>query len=144
VKGAAEMLGHWWRVAGAVIGGAKRGESLGFPTANLALTPGTALAHGIYAVRVYVDRERHDGAAYLGTRPMFDDGEPILEVFLLDFDGDLYGRQIMVEFIDFVRADAKFQSVEALKEQMAKDCTRARALLREAPTPPPAGRAGGG
>ena len=138
VKGAADALGHWWRVAGSVIAGAKRGERLGFPTANLALTPGTALAHGIYAVRVYVGRERHDGAAYLGTRPMFDDGEPILEVFLLDFGGDLYGRQIEVEFIDFVRADAKFHSVEVLKEQMAKDCARARAILRQAPDTPTA------
>jgi riboflavin kinase / FMN adenylyltransferase len=140
VKGAAEALGHWWRVAGRVIGGAKRGVGLGFPTANLALPASTALGHGIYAVRVYVGSERHDGAAYLGTRPMFDDGEAILEVFLLDFDGDLYGREIEVEFIDFVRTDAKFQSVEALKEQMAKDCARARNILRQAPDKPNAAR----
>ena len=85
--------------------------------------------------------ERHDGAAYLGTRPMFDNGEPILEVFLLDFDGNLYGRDIEVEFIDFVREDAKFRSVEELKEQMAKDCARARSILRAAPDTPLAARA---
>ena len=67
---------------------------------------------------------------------MFDDGEPILEVFLIDFHGDLYGREIEVEFIDFVRKDAKFQSVESLKEQMAKDVTRTRVILREAPEQP--------
>ncbi len=139
VKGAAEALGHWWRVTGKVIGGAHRGEGLGFPTANLALPPGTVLLHGIYAVRVYVGDNRYEGAAYLGTRPMFDDGEPILEVFLLDFHGDLYGREIEVEFIDFVRADAKFQSVETLKEQMAKDVARTRTILREAPERPHAG-----
>ncbi len=72
------------------------------------LPTGTALAHGIYAVRAYCDGQRLDGAAYLGTRPTFDDGEAVLEVFLFDFDGDLYGRQIEVEFIGFVRADAKF------------------------------------
>jgi riboflavin kinase/FMN adenylyltransferase len=136
VRGAAYALGHWWRIAGTVIGGARRGQSLGFPTANLKLPPGTALMHGIYAVRVYVGGERHGGAAYLGTRPMFDNGDPILEVFLLDFDGDLYGQQIEVEFIGFVRADARFASVEALKEQMAKDCEVARGLLRQAPDRP--------
>ena len=141
VKGAAEALGHWWRAGGKVIGGAKRGGDLGFPTANLALPPGTALLHGIYAVRVYVGSERHDGAAYLGTRPMFDDGEPILEVFLLDFDGDLYGRDIGVEFIDFVREDAKFPSIEALKEQMGRDSAKARNILANAPDTPIAVRA---
>jgi riboflavin kinase/FMN adenylyltransferase len=139
VRGAAHALGHWWRIAGTVVGGAHRGQSLGFPTANLKLPPGTALMHGIYAVRVYVGGERHGGAAYLGTRPMFDNGDPTLEVFLLDFDGDLYGQKIEVEFIGFVRADAKFASVEALKEQMARDCDIARGLLRQAPDKPQTG-----
>ncbi len=75
------------------------------------MTPGTALAHGIYAVRVHFDGEHHDGAAYLGTRPTFDDGAPVLEVFLLDFDGDLYGREIEVEFIDFIRGDRRFDGM---------------------------------
>jgi riboflavin kinase/FMN adenylyltransferase len=100
------------------------------------LAPGTALAHGIYAVRVYVDGKTCAGAAYLGTRPTFDDGAPMLEVFLLDFEGDLYGRRITVEFIDFVREDMKFASVEALKEQIARDCDRARAILDAAPAEP--------
>jgi riboflavin kinase/FMN adenylyltransferase len=136
VKSAAATLGHWWRVAGKVIGGAHRGEGLGFPTANIVLPPGTTLGHGIYAVRVHVGGARYDGAAYLGTRPTFDNGRPVLEVFLLDFQGDLYGREIAVEFIDFVRPDAKFPSVETLKEQMAKDCERARSILRQAPDTP--------
>jgi riboflavin kinase/FMN adenylyltransferase len=71
---------------------------------------------------------------------MFDNGEPVLEVFLLDFDGDLYGREIAIAFIDFVRADAMFPSIEALKAQMTQDCARARAILREAPDKPHAGR----
>jgi riboflavin kinase / FMN adenylyltransferase len=136
VRGAADMLGHWWRVAGTVIGGAKRGTGLGYPTANLVLPSGTALAHGIYAVRVYVEGRRLDGAAYLGTRPTFDDGEAVLEVFLFDFDGDLYGRVIEVEFIGFVRADAKFASAAALQDQIAKDCARAQELLAAAPAAP--------
>ena len=136
VKGAAQMLGWWWRVAGTVTGGAKRGTGLGFPTANIALAPGTALAHGIYAVRVHLDGTWHPAAAYLGTRPTFDDGAPVLEVFLLDFDGDLYGRKIEVEFIDFIRPDLRFAGAEALKAQMAQDCDAARKILGAAPAIP--------
>jgi riboflavin kinase/FMN adenylyltransferase len=123
-------------VAGTVVGGAKRGTGLGYPTANLMLSQGTALAHGIYAVRAYCEGRRLDGAAYLGTRPTFDDGEAVLEVFLFDFDGDLYGRSIEVEFIGFVRADAKFASAAALQDQIARDCARAQEILAAAPAAP--------
>jgi riboflavin kinase / FMN adenylyltransferase len=131
VKGAALALGHWWRVAGTVTGGAHRGTGLGFPTANIVLPKGTTLGHGIYAARVHVGSEQYDGAAYLGTRPTFDQGAPVLEVFLLDFEGDLYGREIEVEFLDFIRGDRRFTDIEALKAQMAEDCSRARLLIRE-------------
>jgi riboflavin kinase/FMN adenylyltransferase len=130
VQGAAVALGHWWRVTEVVTGGAKRGTTLGFPTANLTLPRGTALAHGIYAVRVIVGAERFAGAAYLGTRPTFDDGAPLLEVFLFDFDGDLYGRVIQVEFLDFIRADQRFGTIDALRAQIARDCERAAGIIR--------------
>ena len=136
VEGAASMLGHWWRVTGTVVGGARRGTGLGYPTANIVLPEGTALAHGIYAVRAYCEGRRVDSAAYLGTRPTFDDGEAVLEVFLFEFAGDLYGRQMHVEFIGFVRADAKFGSAAALQEQMARDCEHARQILAVAPAKP--------
>jgi riboflavin kinase / FMN adenylyltransferase len=136
VAGAANMLGHWWRVGGRVVGGAKRGTGMGFPTANLLLPRGTTLGHAIYAVRVYIDGERYLGAAYLGRRPTFDNGEAVLEVFLFDFDADLYGREIDVEFVDIVRGDAKFDSMEALKQQMTRDCERAREILEQAPAQP--------
>ena len=123
-----------------MIGGFKRGTGLGFPTANIALARGTALAHGIYAVRVHAEGKVYPGAAYLGTRPTFDDGVPMLEVFLIGFDGDLYGRQITVELVDFVREDLKFASVEALKEQIAKDCAKAQAMLDAAPAKPVSGQ----
>lgn len=129
VKGAAQILGRTWRVEGMVVGGAKRGTGLGFPTANIPLPRGTALGHGIYAVRVVVDGERHDGAAYLGTRPTYDNGMPVLEVFLFDFDADLYGRTIEVEFVDFIRPDRRFDSSEALIAQMERDVARARDIL---------------
>ena len=80
----------------------------------------------------HVDGERHDAAAYLGTRPTFDDGMPVLEIFLFDFDGDLYGREIEVEFIDHIRGDRKFDSSEALVAQMQTDIAKARAILAAA------------
>jgi riboflavin kinase/FMN adenylyltransferase len=129
--GAALMLGRWWRVKGTVTGGARIGSGLGFPTANIALPAGTALGHGIYAVRVALDDERPlEGAAYFGTRPSVDDGAPVLEVFLFDFAGDLYGRDIEVAFIGFVRPDQRFRDMEALKAQIARDCEAARDILR--------------
>jgi riboflavin kinase / FMN adenylyltransferase len=136
VKGAAQMLGWWWRVSGKVIGGAKRGTGLGFPTANIPLAPGTGLGHGIYAVRVHAGGKHYLAAAYLGTRPTFDNGAPVLEVFLFDFDGDLYGQEIEVEFIDFLRPDRRFDSAQALQVQMEKDCAQARESLVRAPAKP--------
>lgn len=136
VVGAARVLGHWWRVSGPVIGGFRRGTGMGFPTANIALPPGTDLAHGIYAARVYAEGRAFAGAAYLGTRPTFDDGAPMLEVFLLGFDGDLYGREIAVEFIAYIRGDARFDSMEALKAQIARDCAEAQAIVDAAPAKP--------
>ncbi len=129
VEGAAEMLGHRWKVEGVVQGGARRGTGLGYPTANIALGRGAALAHGIYAVHVDVEGQRYQGAAYLGTRPTFDDGSPVLEVFLFYFDDDLYGRRIEVEFVEFLRGDRKFDGPDALKAQMDIDCARAREVL---------------
>ena len=126
------MLGHRWTVKGVVQGGAHRGTGLGYPTANIALGKGAALAHGIYAVHVTALGERHQGAAYLGTRPTFDDGSPVLEVFLFDFDGDLYGKEIEVEFVDYIRGDRKFDGIEDLKAQMDRDCTKAREILKGA------------
>jgi riboflavin kinase/FMN adenylyltransferase len=129
VKGAAHMLGETWRVSGRVVGGAKRGTDMGFPTANLPMPKGTTLGHGIYAVRAHLDGVAHDAAAYLGTRPTFDDGQPVLEVFLFDFAGDIYGREIEVEFVDFIRGDRRFRSVEELVAQMQTDIAQAKRVL---------------
>lgn len=129
VKGATHVLGEPWRVQGKVIGGAHRGTGLGYPTANVPMPKGTALAHGIYAVRAHVDGKHYDAAAYLGTRPTFDNGMPVLEVFIFDFKGDLYGHDLDVEFVDFVRADRKFSSGEDLIRQMDADVKAIRAIL---------------
>ncbi len=129
VAAAAEILGYWWRISGVVEGGAGRGQGLGFPTANIRLEEGVSLKHGIYAVHAYVDGRKIQGASYLGTRPTFDAGLPILETFLFDFDGNLYGKTIEIEFIAFVREDAKFRSAETLAAQMVLDCGKARDIL---------------
>jgi len=129
VREAAEILGHWWAVMGTVAKGARLGTSMGYPTVNVMLQPGQALHHGIYAARVIANGKRYDGAAYNGRRPTFDNGIAKLEVFLFEFSGDLYGSEITVELIDFIRPDAAFESAEALMAQMADDCAKARAIL---------------
>ena len=132
VAAAAELLGRYWRISGMVESGAGRGQGLGFPTANIRLEEGVTLKHGIYAVYAYVDGKKLQGAAYLGTRPTFDAGLPLLEIFLLDFDGNLYGKTLEIEFIAFVREDAKFRSAETLAAQMAADVAKAKELLARA------------
>src|SRR5262249_14268498 len=127
---AAELLGAPWFVSGEVIHGEKRGRELGFPTANLRLAPSCGLKHGIYAVRASIAGKRHDGVASFGRRPMFDDGAPLLEVFLFDFEADLYGQSIDVAFIGWIRHEQKFESIEALKRQMAADVDQARDALQ--------------
>jgi riboflavin kinase / FMN adenylyltransferase len=129
---ATELLGAPWFVSGEVIHGDKRGRELGFPTANLKLSPTCGLKHGIYAVRIDASGKRHDGVASFGRRPMFDDGAPLLEVFLFDFDGDLYGRPIDVAFIGWIRHEQKFESIETLKRHMAADVAQARDALKRA------------
>jgi riboflavin kinase / FMN adenylyltransferase len=133
MPGAANQLGYWWRVSGTVVGGAKRGSDLGFPTANIELAGGQAFKHGIYATRVWIKGRRYDAASYLGTRPTFDGGKPILETFLFDFTEDIYGEVLDVELIQFLRDDAAFTTIEALKEQMYADCQAARTVLMGIP-----------
>jgi riboflavin kinase/FMN adenylyltransferase len=130
---AAEYLGFPWFVSGEVIHGDKRGRELGFPTANLRLDAGCGLRHGIYAVRVAVGGKRHDGVASFGRRPMFDMGAVLLEVFLFDFSADLYGQAIDVAFIDWIREEKVFASVDDLIRAMNEDSRQARAALARAP-----------
>jgi riboflavin kinase / FMN adenylyltransferase len=137
IEDATAMLGGPWFVAGEVIHGEKRGRDLGYPTANIRLDKNCGLKHGIYAVRVGrgqgKDQVRLDGVASFGRRPTFDNGAPLLEVFLFDFKGDLYGAALDVAFIAFIREELKFDSVDALVRQMNDDSTRARAALATAP-----------
>jgi riboflavin kinase/FMN adenylyltransferase len=133
VEAAAEFLGFPWFVSGEVIHGDKRGRELGFPTANLKLDAGCGLRHGIYAVRVAIGGKRHDGVASFGRRPMFDMGAVLLEVFLFDFSADLYGQTIDVAFIDWIREEKVFASVDDLIRAINDDSRQARAALARAP-----------
>ena len=106
---ATELLGYPWFVTAQVVHGDKRGRELGYPTANLRLGPDCGLKHGIYAVRVGVGGQRYDGVASFGRRPMFDTGAVLLEVFLFDFSGDLYGAALDVAFIGLDPAGAELR-----------------------------------
>ncbi len=128
------MLGGPWFITGEVIHGDKRGRDLGYPTANLRLDKNCGLKHGIYAVRVGRGGERIDGVASFGRRPTFDNGAPLLEIFLFDFNGSLYGEILDVAFIAFIREEQKFETVEALVRQMDADSARARIQLAAAPS----------
>jgi len=127
---AARLLGHWWRVEGHVAQGDKRGREIGFPTANLKIEHTLLPAFGIYAVRAHLpDGRILDGAASFGLRPTFALETPLLEVHLFGFDGDLYGALITVEFIAYLRPEKKFETIEALKAQIAADCEGAKRVL---------------
>lgn len=124
------LLGYCWFVRASVRHGDKRGRTLGYPTANLALDPACGLRHGIYAVRAGLGGgEIRPGVASFGRRPTFDDGPPLLEVHLFDYAGDLYGREIEVEFASFIRGEERFASAEALVARMDEDARVARARL---------------
>ncbi|MDR3422142.1 MAG: bifunctional riboflavin kinase/FAD synthetase [Xanthobacteraceae bacterium] len=129
---AAALLGFPWFVSGAVIHGDKRGRELGFPTANLRLDAACGLRHGVYAVRVVHGGRRYDGVANFGRRPMFDTGAVLLEIFLFDFSGDLYGQTIDVAFIGWIREEEDFGSVDELVRRMRKDSRQAREMLGRA------------
>ncbi len=130
VAKAAAILGRPWAVEGAVQRGFARGRDFGFRTANLALGDYLRPRFGIYAVRVSLDGAVHDGVASLGINPTLGAlAEPVLEAHLFYFDRDLYGQTIEVHFMAFLRDEAKFDDVEALKAQMARDTEHARAAL---------------
>lgn len=130
---AADMLGHWHRIEGPVVHGEKRGRELGYPTANMDLTGLHLPALGVYAVLVDVLEGAHagqyHGVASLGVRPMFGGQVPNLETFVFDFSGDLYGAQVSVGLVQYLRPEATFDGLDALITQMDADSLAARARL---------------
>lgn len=133
-RGAAELLGHWWEIEARVQPGDQRGRELGFPTLNLTLGDYLRPRYGVYAVRVCIDEagtDWRDGVANLGIRPMFEKPEPLLEPYIFDFSGDLYGRNVRVALVDFLRDEANFASLDELVAAIEADCAKARAVLAD-------------
>ena len=132
-RDAARMLGHWHRIDGQVLGGDRRGREIGYPTANMSIQGLHAPKFGIYAVLVDVLTGPHlgsyRGAASIGVRPTFGENAPNLETFIFDFTGDVYGEELSVAFVDYLREEAKFDGIDALVAQMDRDCAKARDLL---------------
>ncbi len=133
VASAADWLGRRYRMVGTVEHGAARGRELGFPTANLTVDPLVCIpGDGIYAALAHLPEGQisaRKALVYIGTRPTFDNGDRLVEAYILDFDGDLYTRELEVEFVAFIRGDQTFSSPEALSEQMTRDERQAREML---------------
>ncbi|WP_413060950.1 bifunctional riboflavin kinase/FAD synthetase [Sphingomonas carotinifaciens] len=130
-RAAARLLTRPFAIQGLVQHGDKVGRTIGYPTANVDMGKYLRPAYGIYAVRGRLaDGRVLDGAANLGIRPSFDPPKELLEPHFFDFAGDLYGERIEVELVDYLRPEAKFDSLDALVAQMDADCARARAILQ--------------
>lgn len=131
MRSAQECLGRPYSVRGVVVRGEGRGRGLGFPTANLRVAERDKLVppQGIYAVRAVLRSGTYSGALHLGPRPTFKGSPPTIEVHLLDFDADIYGEEIRIDFVEYLRAIEPFTTVAALVEQIRRDVDRARSAL---------------
>ncbi|AAR34861.1 bifunctional riboflavin kinase/FAD synthetase [Geobacter sulfurreducens] len=129
VREVVSLIGRHYSVGGTVVHGRRRGKDLGFPTANLRTEKELIPAAGVYAVKVRVDDTIRDGACNIGNNPTFGNEEVTVEVHILDFDGDLYGKEIRVYFVDRVREELRYPDLNALKEGISRDVARCRELL---------------
>ena len=133
VEAAARMLGRWYSLGGVVVEGDRRGRLMGFPTANLSWDYDLTIpADGIYATWATVDSRRYQAATCVGVRPTFGTSQRTVEAFILDFQGDLYGIPLRLDFVSHLREERTFPSVEALIEQMKHDVEQTRAVLSSA------------
>ena len=130
IKDANRMLGRNFIIMGKVVHGHSRGKELGYPTANLEVTQDLYPKKGVYAAYVTLGEETHSAAVSIGTKPTFGDEELAIEVFLLDYQGDLYGRELKVDLVDRLRDEKAFPSSEALVRQIEKDIQRAKEILQ--------------
>jgi riboflavin kinase/FMN adenylyltransferase len=130
IKKANVMLDRYFSLEGHVITGTGRGTDLGFPTANLDIEPERALpADGIYATWAYINNQRYQSVTNIGKRPTFGEGEQTVEVYILDFQGNLYRHEIKIDIIERLRREEKFNTIEELKKQIEEDIKQARAIL---------------
>lgn len=131
VAGVVSVLGRHYAVTGTVVHGHQRGRGLGFPTANLATEKELLPAAGVYAVKARIGSALYDGACNIGTNPTFGDEQLSLEVFLFDFDGELYGAEVTLIFIERLRGEMRFPNPEALKQAIAADVARCKVILKD-------------
>ncbi len=126
-----KIIGDYWKILGEVIEGDKRGREIGFPTANILLNNLIKPDFGVYAVKIDYNNDTYDGIANFGVRPTFDKTKslPILEVHLFNFSDNLYGKEIIISFVDFIRKEKKFNGLESLKSQIQLDINIAKDLL---------------
>ncbi|MFH1003433.1 MAG: bifunctional riboflavin kinase/FAD synthetase [Chloroflexota bacterium] len=128
------LTGRWFRLHGRVVSGVGRGRGLGFPTANLEINSEQALpANGVYATWAYLDDKAYPSLTNIGERPTFAEKGRTVEVYLLDYQGDLYGRELQIETVDRIRPEQRFGTAEELKAQIAADIDRGRAILDASP-----------
>jgi len=131
VARATALLGKPYRMSGRIMRGRRVGRELGYATANVDLRRRQSAVMGIYAVRVQgLPEGPVDGVASVGTRPTFDLTKPLLEVHLFDFSDEVYGRHVEVDFVERIRDEHKFESFDALREQIGRDVQRARKIHR--------------
>ncbi|MDP9238376.1 MAG: bifunctional riboflavin kinase/FAD synthetase [Chloroflexota bacterium] len=127
---AAQLLGRTFALRGPVVRGNERGRIIGYPTANMAVTPDRALpAFGVYVTRAHTGNRSYAGATNIGINPTFDDARPSVETYILDFEGDLYGRELRIEVLHRLRGEVKFGSVDALTAAIAADVAAARSYF---------------
>jgi riboflavin kinase/FMN adenylyltransferase len=138
VRTATKLLGHYQTVPGTVVPGSRRGRELGYPTANLALLPNQALpADGVYATWCFrpATGETLPSVTSIGTRPTFDDDARLVEIYIIDYDADLYGETLTAHFVEFLRGQIRFEGIEPLIKQMGEDTAQARQIIAASSLP---------
>ena len=131
MKRVQNLVGRPFRLHGQVMAGARRGVELGFPTANLDISPQQALpAEGVYVSRAHIDDQAHPAMTNIGQRPTFGESQRVVEVYLLDYHGDLYGQELAIDIIERLRDEKKFDTPEQLKKQIAEDVKQGTAILK--------------
>jgi len=134
VEAVSGLLGRPFSLHGPVVRGVERGKVMGFPTANIAVGWGMALpAFGVYATRAYIGGVAHESVTNIGRRPTFENGERTVEVYIMDFDADIYGRELRIDVLKRLRGETRFADPQALAEQIRRDVAGARAYLESHP-----------
>jgi riboflavin kinase/FMN adenylyltransferase len=126
-----ELLGRRYSIRGPVVRGEQRGRELGYPTANIGITPDRALPTlGVYATWAYLGESRYPSATNIGRRPTFDGEDVSVETYIMDFEGDIYGQTLKIELVERISPEVKFETVDQLKAKIADDVAKAREVLR--------------